>query len=143
MHNPQKKLQKNISLALYNEDLIIFSFLTVYRNQLKKTEILNALSCDRSPVFCSFVNNNIFSRGSGVCKLSNSLLLSTEFVKKLKTHIKIVKSNFQRNSFFPDHSKWEIFKYEIRKFSIFFSKNLATKEQTIQTHLEYRIKTLE
>ena len=27
---------KNISLVLYNEDLIIFSFLTVYRNQLKK-----------------------------------------------------------------------------------------------------------
>ena len=27
---------KNISLVLYNEDLIIFSFLTVYRNQLKR-----------------------------------------------------------------------------------------------------------
>ena len=27
---------KNISLVLYNEELIIFSFLTVYRNQLKK-----------------------------------------------------------------------------------------------------------
>ena len=27
---------KNISQVLYNEDLIIFSFLTFYRNQLKK-----------------------------------------------------------------------------------------------------------
>ena len=44
-------------------------------------------------MFCSFVNNDIFARGSGVWKLSNSLLLNTEFVKKLKTHIKTVKSN--------------------------------------------------
>ena len=37
VRNPHKKLSdKNISLVLYNEDLIIFSFLTVYRNQLKK-----------------------------------------------------------------------------------------------------------
>ena len=34
-------------------------------------------------------------------------------------------------------------KYEIRKFSISFSKNLAKKERIIQTNLENRIKTLE
>ena len=34
-------------------------------------------------------------------------------------------------------------KYETRKFSIFFSKNLAKTEQIIQTNLESRIKTLE
>ena len=34
-------------------------------------------------------------------------------------------------------------KYEIRKFSISFSKNLAKKEWIIQTNLENRIKTLE
>ena len=34
-------------------------------------------------------------------------------------------------------------KYEIRKFSISFSKNLAKTERIIQTNLESRIKTLE
>ena len=34
-------------------------------------------------------------------------------------------------------------KYEIRKFSIFFSKNLAKTERIIQTNFENRIKTLE
>ena len=57
----------------------------------KKTEILYALSSDHSSVFCSFVNNGTFARGSGVWKFNNSLLLNTEFVKKLKTHIEIVK----------------------------------------------------
>ena len=98
---------------------------------------------DHSPVFRSFGNNDIFARGSGVWKFNNSLLLNTEFVKKLKTHIKTVKSNLQENSSFSDHSKWEFLKYEIRKFSISFSKNFAKKERIIQTNLENRIKTLE
>ena len=123
--------------------MIIFSFLTFYRNQFKKTEILNALSSDHSPVFCSFVNNDIFARGSGVWKFNNALLLNTEFAKKLKTHIKTVTSNLQENSYFSDHSKWEFLKFEILKFSISFSKNFAKKERIIQTNLENRIKTLE
>ena len=52
-------------------------------------------------------------------------------------------SNLQENSYFSDHAKWEFLKYEIRKFSISFSKNFAKKERIIQTNLENRIKTLE
>ena len=96
-----------------------------------------------SPVFCSFVNNNTFARGSDIQKFNNSLLLNTQFVKKLKTHNEIIKSELQENSPFSDHSKWAFFKYEISKFSISFSKNLAKTEQIIQTNLENRIKTLE
>ena len=145
VRNPHKNYSfsdKNISPLLYKEDLIIFSFLTVYKNQLKKTEILNALSSNHCPVFCSFVNDT-FARGSGVWKFNNSLLFNTEFVKKLKIHIETVKSNLQEKSSFSDHSKWEFLKYEIRKFSISFSKNLAKTERIIQTNLESRIKTLE
>ena len=52
-------------------------------------------------------------------------------------------SNLQGKSSFSDHTKWEFFKYEIRKFSISFSKNLAKTERIIQTNLENRIQTLE
>ena len=31
-----------------------------------KTEILNALSCDKFPVFCSFFNNDTFICGPGI-----------------------------------------------------------------------------
>ena len=54
-----------------------------------------------------------------------------------------MKSNLQKNSSFPDHSKGEFLKYEIRKFFISFSKNLVKTEQIIQTNLENRIETLE
>ena len=146
VRNPHKKLftfrQKHFTGIIHRRlDCIFVS--NVLQEPVKKTEILNALSSDHSPVFCSFVNNDIFARGSGVWKSNNSLLLNTEFVKKLKTHIKTVKSNLQENSSFSDHSKWEFLKYEIRKFSIFFSKYLAKKERIIQINLENRIKTLD
>ena len=79
----------------------------------KKTEILNALSSDQSPLFCSFVNNGTFAHGSDVCKFNNSLLFSTEFVKKLKIHIKTAKSNLQEKSSFSDDSNWEFFKIQV------------------------------
>ena len=114
-------------------------FTGIKKQKQKQTEILNALSSDHSPVFCSFVNSDTYACESGVWKFNNSLLLNTQFVKKLKNHIEIVKSNLQENSSFSDHSKWEFWKYEIRKFSISFSKNLAKIERIIQTNLENRI----
>ena len=90
------------------------------------------------PVFCSFVNNDTFVRGTGVWKFNNYSLVNTEFAQK----IEIVKSNLQEKSSFSVHSKWEFLKYEIRKFSISFFNNLAKAERIIQTNLENGIKIL-
>ena len=101
-----------MSPILYSKDLIIFSFLIVYKNQLKKAEVLNALSSNHSLVFCSFVNNDTFARRASVWKFNNSLLFNTEVVKKLKIHIETVKSNFQEKLFLFRSLKLETF--EIR-----------------------------
>ena len=108
VHNPHKKLlaflQKHFTSIIQRRlDYIFIS--NSLQESVKKTEILKALLSDHSPIFCSFVNNDTFARGSGVWKFNNSLLLNTVFFKKLKTHIQIVKSNFQENSSFSDHSK--------------------------------------
>ena len=146
VHNPHKKLstfrQKYFTgITQWRLDYIFVS--NSLLESVKKAEILNALSSDYSPIFCSFVNNNTFTRGLVVWKFNISLLLNTEFVKKLKTQIEILKSSLQENSSFSDHSKWEFLKYEIRKFSISLSKNLAKIERIIKTDFENRIKTLE
>ena len=83
--NPHKKLftfrQKHFTGIIQQRlDYIFVS--NSLQESVKKTEILNALSSDHSPVFCSFVNNDTFAHGSGVWKFNNSLLLNTEFVKK-------------------------------------------------------------
>ena len=101
VRNPHKKLftfrQKHFTGIIQQRlDYIFVS--NSLQESVKKTEILNALSSDHSPVFCSFVNNDTFARGSGVWKFNNSLLFNTEFVKKLKIHIETVKSNLQENT---------------------------------------------
>ena len=108
VHNPHKKLfaflQKHFTCIIQRRlDYIFIS--NSLQESVKKKEILKALLSDHSPVFCSFVNNDTFARGSGVWKFNDSLLLNTVFFKKLKTHIQIVKSIFQENSSFSDRSK--------------------------------------
>ena len=110
------------------------------KQKKKKTGILNALSSNHSLVFCSFVNNDTFVPGWGIWIFNNSLLFNA-FVKKLKSHIEIVKSHLQEKSSLSDHTKRELLKYGIHKFSISFSKNLPKTEQIIQKKLENRIKT--
>ena len=61
----------------------------------------------------------------GVWKFNNSLLFNTDFVKKLKSHVEIVKSILQGNSPFSDHSKWKFLKYEITQILHFFLKEFS------------------
>ena len=68
---------------------LYFSFLTVYKNQLKKTKTLNALSSNHASISCSFVNNGTFVCGSGVWKFGHFWLFNTDVDKKLKSHWKI------------------------------------------------------
>ena len=63
--NPHKKLftfrQKHFTGIIQRRlDYVFVS--NSSQESVKKTEILNALSCDHSPVFCSFVNNDTFAR---------------------------------------------------------------------------------
>ena len=69
VRNPHKKLftfrQKHFTGIIQRRlDYIFVS--NVLQESVKKTEILNALSSDHSPVFCSFVNNDTSARGSDV-----------------------------------------------------------------------------
>ena len=65
VRNPHKKLltfrQKYFTEIMQRRlDYIFFS--NRLKESVKKTEVLNALSSDHSPVFCSFVNDT-FARG--------------------------------------------------------------------------------
>ena len=53
---------------------------------VKKSDVLNALSTDHSPVFCSISKRNEFNKGKGrgLWKFNNSLISNTDFVKQMK-----------------------------------------------------------
>ena len=88
-------------------------------------EILNTISTDHSPVLCSFQNLSQCQRGLGLWKFNNSLVCDEEYVLRLKELISKVKGELNHCNQFCDQVKWEVLKYEVRCFSIKFSKYLA------------------
>ena len=70
-------------------------------------------------------------REKGLWKFNNSLVLNSDFVDKMKTHISNTQKRLNKENVRDDQTRWEYLKYEIRKFSIKFSKlSKNTKTQT-------------
>ena len=109
----------------------------------KNVKILNSLSTDHSPLFCSFLSLSNISRGRGLWKFNNSLISNSNFVDEMKTLIQKVIFSLENDTYLTDQVKWELLKYEIRKFAINFSRKLAQNSRKLQTDLETIIKNLE
>ena len=95
------------------------------KESAKNVKILNALSTDHPPLFCSFLNLSNISRGCGLCKFNSFLISNTNFVDEMKTLIQKVIFSFESDTYLSDQIKWELLKYEILKFAINFSRKLA------------------
>ena len=113
------------------------------QESLENFKILNALSTDHSPLFCSFLNLTNISRGRGLWEFNNSLISNTNFVDEMKTLIQKVILGFEDDTSLTDQVKWEFLKQEIRQFAINFSKKLAQNFRKLQRDLETKIKKLE
>ena len=61
----------------------------------------------------------------------------------MKTLIKNVLNNFDQDNIVDPQFRWEYLKYEIRRFSIHFSKGIAQNKKIERTCLENKLKTLE
>ena len=61
----------------------------------------------------------------------------------MKTLIKNVVDNLDQDNIEDPQFRWEYLKYEIRKFSIHFSKDIVRNKKTERTYLENKLKTLE
>ena len=109
----------------------------------KNIKILNAVSTDHSPLFCLFLNLTSISRGPGLWKFNNSLIPNTTFVNEMKTLILKIIFGFENDTYLTDQVKRKLFKYEICKFAINFSRKLAQNSYKLQRDLETKIKNLE
>ena len=81
--------------------------------------------------------------GKNVWKFNSSLVQDETFVFKLKEHIKHVITSFHSNFENNEHFKWEFLKYEIRKFTIAYSKNKVKLKRDKVSILEKKLKDLE
>ena len=87
-----------------------------------------ALSTDHSPVTISISKNKNCNHGHGFSKFYSSLLSDQNYVIKTK------KSFHSNQNFIPNSPqfKLELLKYEIRKFTINYSKNLQKNGNKIK-----------
>ena len=67
------------------------------------------------------------SRGKGFWKFNNSLHPKPDFITELKNHLKVISSKMSAEQITDEQPCGEYMKYEIRKFSILFSKEKAQK----------------
>ena len=100
--------------------------------------MLPAISTDHSSVLISLSNDNSDNNGRVLWKCNSSLAYDVENMKKLIT--KVTTSN----EFLEDaQMKWEFLKFEIRKFTIDYSKAAAKIRKQHKIDLEQKLKNLE
>ena len=68
------------------------------------------------------------TRGQGFWIFNNSLTSNSEYVEKMKNQILETLRMLNQDKITDKHLRWEFLKYEIRKFTMNFSKNLVKKE---------------
>ena len=120
-----------------------FFLSNLLRESVNKTDILAALSTDHSRLLFSLKLRTDENRGKGLWKFNNSLSMNSDFQTKMKFHIKCTLETLEIEGINDLQVRWEFLKYEIRKFSIEFSKLQAQNMKKEKMFLENKLKKLE
>lgn len=105
-----------------------------------KVDILPAFLSDHSPVVVSIDLSKDHGRGRGTWKLNNSLLQNEDYCEGIK---EIIVKTLNENSGQNSHLAWEFLKYELRKFSIKFSKTRSKLRNEQKKNHESIVKEFE
>ena len=93
----------------------------------KNTDVLASLSTDHSTISFTLRRSQIIAKVKGLWIFNSSLTLNKEFVEKMKEHISTCLNLLEKENILDDQVRWEYLKYEVRKFSIKFSKRKQRK----------------
>ena len=133
-------LDNTILLVLFKD---VQTISNSFQESNKTTNTLAAFSTDHSPITLSLCYLQEFPQGKGLWKFNKSSLKNKNYREQIKTLIKNVLDNSDQDSIGDPQYRWEHLKYEIRKFSIHYSKDIARNKGTERTYLENKLKTLE
>ena len=85
------------------------------------------MSTDHSPIFFSLSKITDILTFKNFWKFNNSLYSKPDFITELKNNLKGIYNKMSAEQITDEQLCWEYMKYEIRKFSILFSKEKAQK----------------
>ena len=94
-------------------------------------------------ILLSLSENIDISRGKGLWKFDNSLCHKPDFATEFKNNFKVICNRMSSGDIKDEQLCWEYIKYEIRKFSIRFSKEKAKKTRDETVTLKNKLKELE
>ena len=106
------------------------------QESINNTDILASLSPDHSPISFTLIRSKIIAKGKGLWIFNSCLTLNKEFVEKMKEQISTCLNLLEKENILVDQVRWEYLKYEVRKFSIKFSKAHAKKLRLERVLLE-------
>ena len=94
------------------------------------TDILTPISTDHSPVLFSLSKEKITIRGTGLWRFNSSSTKDQNY----KTEIKKLIRNFSNENelLLNRQLKWELLKYEVRKFTIKYMKHVAKEKRQLK-----------
>ena len=143
IRNPTEKsftFRQNHSLGIINCRLFISNKLQQFSD---KAIILSAFKIHHSSASVIISNCNETKPGPGLWKFSNYLISDENFLEKLKKSIEKLKEDLDSENSFDGQVKWEYLKFEIKKFTISYSKIRAKNNEKIKSELENKLKHLE
>ena len=144
--NPKTKgytfRQKYVS-GLIQRCLGYFDISNSMQVSVKNTDVLASLLTDHSPVTFSYCKNEESNGGRGFWKLNNSLIENEEYVHQMKKFFSDTLNELFNENILDDQVKWEYLKYNIRKYTINFSKKLAKNTNKKVVDLETKLKHFE
>ena len=105
------------------------------------TDILTPISTNHCPVLFSLSKENFTIRGIGLWKFNSSLTKDQNYKTEIK---KLIRNFSNENEFLSNRQlKGELLKYEVRKFTIKYTKHVAKEKRQLRTNLENQLKKLE
>ena len=99
-------------------------------------DILPSFMSDHSPVFVKIDTLGNDKRGSYCWQFNTSLLKDPDFVSQQNNIITTTIESFASMALADPHLKWELLKYEVRKFSIKYSKKRVKDINFLKNHHE-------
>ena len=85
-------------------------------------DILASLSTDHSPISFTLRRSEAIAKGKGLWIFNSSLASNKEFVEKIEEHISTCLNLLVKENILGDQVRWKYLKYEVKRFSIKFSK---------------------
>ena len=146
VRNPLKKrvtFRQNHYSGFIQRRLDYFFISNTLQDTARNTDVFAALCSDHSPIFFSLDKKIDASRGRGLWKFNNSLTSNCIYIEKMKTHIVDTLNLLDNENILDQNVRWDFLKYEIRKFTIDFSKALSKNEKQEVSYLEKKLKDLE